>query len=318
MIDDLKNLEFVSHESQMLCGLIKNKWFEDEPNYHFLGVPLDISSTYRSGARHGPNSLRNIMRSENFECFTEHGIDLLEYYRIKDWGNVGIVNTNLKKSLNYVMEGVFDLANSNQPFLVFGGDHSSTIGIGQAFEKAELPLYIIYLDAHLDLYSEVMESTLSHACTLRRLTEMNGFAGAIVLGYRDFSKDQLAYAKSSNITPISINSLLYEPNLFQFGFDIIEKLAHKDFRIHVSVDLDVLDPSCAPGVGNPVAGGLSTRQLIWLLKGIFQGMKKIEPISWDIVEYNPIYDQAEITGFAVLKLIIEALGAQVIKEINNK
>lgn len=318
MNDDLKNLEFVSHESQMLCGMIKNKWIEYEPNYHFLGVPLDISSTYRSGARHGPNSLRNIFHSENFECVTEQGVDLLNYYRIKDWGNVGIVNTNLERSLNYVMEGVLDLIHSNQSFLVFGGDHSTTIGVGRAFEKAELPLHTIYLDAHLDLYSEVMESNLSHACTLRRLTEMNGFSGATVLGYRDFSKDQLAYAQSSNITPISINSLLYEPDLFQFGLEIVQKLVKKDFRIHVSVDLDVLDPSCAPGVGNPVAGGLSSRQLIWLLTGIFQGMKKKEPISWDIVEYNPIYDQAEITGFAVLKLIIEALGIQVMKENEYK
>ncbi len=308
----MKNLKFVCHASDMLCGLIKEEWPENEHNYHFLGVPLDTSSTYRSGARHAPDYLRNIFRSENFECVTEEGIDLREHYRIKDWGNIGIINTNLKKSLSFVTEGVSDLINSNQSFLVIGGDHSVTIGVGQAFQKAETPFFSIHIDGHLDLYNEVMESKLSHACTLRRLTEMNGFEGAIVLGYRDFTKDQLAYANSANVYTISINELLQKQNLYQFGLDLIPKILSKESRIHVSIDLDVLDPSYAPGVGNPVAGGLSSRQLLWLITGLFKGIKTTRIFSWDIVEFNPLYDRAEITAFLIVKLLIEGLGAQIL------
>ncbi|MFX0185400.1 MAG: arginase family protein, partial [Candidatus Hodarchaeota archaeon] len=196
-IPTLKNLEFVCHDSEMLCGVIKRDWNDEKPNYHFLGVPLDISSTYRTGARNGPINLRQLLHTENYECTTEAGCNLKDYYRIQDWGDVGVVHTNLEKSLKLVSAGVLDLYLSGQPFLIFGGDHSVTIGIGQAFEEAGKEFYPIYIDAHLDLYDSMRESVFSHACTLRRLSEMNGFQGATVLGYRDFSKEQMDYAKKS-------------------------------------------------------------------------------------------------------------------------
>ena len=83
-------------------------------------------------------------------------------------------------------------------------------------------------------------------------------------------------------------------------------------RIHVSVDLDVLDPSFAPGVGNPVAAGITTRDLIHILKGLFKGIKHNKLISWDIVEFNPLYDNAEITAFSIVKILIESLGSQIL------
>lgn len=295
----------------MLCGVIKRDWEDEKPNYHFLGVPLDISSTYRTGARNGPSSLRQLLHTENYECTTEIGCNLKDYYKIQDWGNVGVIHTNLEKSLKLVSAGVLDLYKSDQPFLIFGGDHSVTIGIGQAFEEARNQFYPIYIDAHLDLYDSMLESVFSHACTLRRLSEMNGFQGATVLGYRDFSKEQLNYAKISNIKVISINELVQQMDIHQFGFDLAKNLMKKYENIHISLDLDVLDPAFAPGVGNPVAGGLSTRLLIWLLTGLLKVITKKQKISWDIVEYNPSYDPLNITGFTVVKLLIEGLGAQV-------
>lgn len=296
----------------MLCGILNSEWIENEPNYHFLGIPLDISSSYRNGARFGPDIFRRILRSENFECITETGVVLKDHFRIQDWGNVGIISTDLSKSLKLVSEGVLDLISNKQPFLLFGGDHSLTIGIGKAFEEAALPIYLIYLDAHLDLYDEMMESDLSHACTLRRFSELSGFHGATVLGYRFFTEEQLSYANSNNIRVISTNNLVQQSDLYQFGVNTTQSLNKGNFRVHVSVDLDVLDPSFAPGVGNPVAGGISTRELLWLLRGIFQGIKTAV-ISWDIVEYNPLYDPAEITAFTVVKLLLESLGAQINK-----
>ncbi|MFW9780230.1 MAG: arginase family protein [Candidatus Heimdallarchaeota archaeon] len=307
----MKNLDFVLHEPDMLCGIIKREWNADDSNYHLLGVPLDISSTYRTGSRYGPEYLRRVFTSENFECTTEQGIDLIQHFRIKDWGNVGIIPSNIEKSLKFVSEGVQDLLGTKQPFLIVGGDHSITIGIGEAFERAKFPFYSIYIDAHLDLYSEMKGSKLSHACTLRRLSEMEFFRGATVLGCRDFTFAQLEYAKTADITPISLIKLLQEEHLFQYGYELAQSLISKENRIHISLDLDVLDPSCAPGVNNPVAGGMGTRQLIELLTGIFQGLSKPRAVSWDIVELNPLYDQAEITAFTVVKIMLEGLGAQV-------
>ena len=308
----MKNLEFACYEPEMLCGILKRDWIDTRPNYHFLGIPLDISSSYRNGARHGPDIFRQILRSENFECVTESGVILKDFYRIKDWGNIGIIPTDLRKSLRLVTEGVLDLILNEESFLLFGGDHSLTIGTGKAFEEANLPIYLIYLDAHLDLYDEMMESDLSHACTLRRFSETSGFQGATVLGYRFFTQEQLSYAQNTNIKIISTNELILQSDLYQFGLEITKGITKRNSRVYISVDLDVLDPSCAPAVGNPVAGGISTRQLIWLLTGIFQGLKT-QKISWDIVEYNPQYDSAEITAFSIIKILLESLGAQIPK-----
>ena len=307
----MKNLDFITYKPEKFCGLIKDDWEDDKPNYHLLGVPLDISSTYRPGSRFGPDSIRKILQSENFECISERKVDLKGYYRIKDWGNVGVIETDLKRSLKFVSEGVCDLISFQTPFLVLGGDHSITIGVGKAFEKSELPFYLIYIDAHLDLYDEVKESRLSHACSLKRLSELETFKGATVLGYRDFLKDQIQYAKQNGISLYSTVSLQKQQDLFQFGHNLVQKLARKNNYIHISVDLDVLDPSFAPGVGNPVACGLFSRELTDLLAGIFVAIPQKQNYSWDIVEYNPIFDTAEITAFFIVKMMIEALGSKI-------
>ena len=251
------------------------------------------------------------MRSENFECFSETGIELSTYFRIKDWGNIGVIPTDIQKSLSRVSEGVSDLIEFQKPFLVLGGDHSTTIGIGDAFEERNTPVHYIYIDAHMDLYDEVKESRLSHACTLRRLSERDTYSGATLLGFRDFSSNQKAYAKQNNIDSFSTTSLQAQKDLFEFGTSLSQKLANKHSHIHVSIDLDVLDPSFAPGVGNPVARGLSTKELIALITGIFNTFSSQSSFSWDIVEYNPLFDSAEITAFLVIKLLIESLGYQV-------
>ena len=306
----MKNLDFVTYKPEVFCGLLKEEWGDKDPNYHLLGVPLDISSTYRPGSRFGPDNLRKIMQSENFECVSEREVELCDYYRIKDWGNIGIINTDIEKSLNNVSEGVKDLISFQHPFLILGGDHSTTIGVGKAFEELNIPIHVVYIDAHLDLYDEVKESRFSHACSLKRLSELENFGGATVLGYRDFLKDQIQYAKDNSIHLYSTSTLQQQENLFNFGQDLGKKIFSEHDYLHISVDLDVLDPSITPGVGNPVACGLSSRELISLLSGIFNSIPQKLVYSWDIVEYNPLFDNAEISGFLIVKMMIEALGSR--------
>lgn len=297
----------------MLCGIFKSNWEDNDENFNFLGVPIDITSSYRCGARLGPDSFRKILSSENFECSSESEIDLIKHYRIKDWGNIGIIRSDISKSIERISEGVFSILSEGKPLLVFGGDHSTTIGVGHSLENLNLSTHIIYVDSHLDLYDELMETRFSHGCTLKRLTELNNYEGATLLGYRDFTKDQLSLARNERIKLFSTNELISHPNLYQFGYDLGIKLKEKHSNIHISLDLDVLDPSVAPGVGNPVAAGLNTRELLWLLSGIFQSLKTTHIKSWDIVEYNPLFDVSEITGFAIVKILIECLSSLIIQ-----
>ena len=307
----MKNLEYLCHKSESYCGLLKDDWGDDEPNYNFLGVPIDISSTYRPGARFGPDSLRMIMQSENYECTSEKLVNLLDYYRIKDWGNIGIINTDLDKSLRFVSEGISDLIATKNPFFVIGGDHSLLIGIGDAYNQIEIPMHIVYLDAHLDLYNEVKESQFSHACTLRRLSEYENFEGATILGYRDFNRNQIDFAQEQGLTLHSTPDLQSKGDLYEFGKDLSKSLAKGRSHVHVSIDLDVLDPSFSPGVGNPVSCGLSSRDVVNLVSGIFHFLPKDKFIGWDIVEYNPLFDYSDITAFLIIKILTEALGEQI-------
>ena len=299
------------HNPEFFCGIIKESWIDEPCNYNMIGVPLDISSSYRQGSRHAPDFLRNVLQSENFECFSETGKDLKKYFRIEDRGNIGILPTNIEKSLKHVSEGVEDLIEFEKPFLVLGGDHSSTIGISDALERTNTPVHYIYIDAHMDLYDEVKGSRLSHACTLRRLSEKESFSGATLLGYRDFSPVQVAYAKSNDIQSITSRYLQSQNDLFEFGTVLTQQLSKKHQYFHISIDLDVLDPSYAPGVGNPVACGISNKELISLLSGIFNGLSSQKQFSWDIVEYNPMFDSSEITAFTVIKMLIESLSYQI-------
>ncbi|WP_455143359.1 arginase family protein [Candidatus Hodarchaeum mangrovi] len=305
----MKSLDFVIHDSEMLCGIISKDFSEEEANFNLIGTPLDITSTYRSGSRMGPNSFRNILYSDNFECVTESGVDLKKHYRIKDYGNIGIIPHNLSKSLQFISEGILDFLKLSLPFLVIGGDHSTSIGVAEALEENSHSFYLIYLDAHLDLYDNIMENPKSHACTLRRITEKTTFQGATVLGYRDFSLDQIKYAKKVGLEIFSTDNLMNVPNLYNFGFQKAKALISKYPHIYVSIDLDLLDPGVAPGVGNPVAGGISSRQLFWMIQGLFKGLGRSHLIGWDIVEYNPLYDHSEITAFIMTKLLIEGLGS---------
>lgn len=307
----MKNLEFICHKSETFCGLLKDDWGKNESNYHFLGVPIDISSTFRPGARFGPDSLRLIMQSENFECTSEKSVNLLDYYRIKDWGNIGIVNTDFEKSLRFISEGISDLIASQIPFLTIGGDHSVLIGIGDAYNKSEIPVHIVYLDAHLDLYNEVKESRYSHACALRRFSEHEHFEGATILGYRDFNKNQIDFAQENGFILHSTSALKSKGDLYEFGKNLSKSLAKESSYIHVSVDLDVLDPAYSPGVGNPVSCGLNSSDVVNLVSGIFHFLPKNKLIGWDIVEYNPLFDNSDITAFFIIKLMIEALGEQI-------
>ncbi|MHA1973390.1 MAG: arginase family protein [Candidatus Hodarchaeales archaeon] len=307
----MKNIEFSIYEPEMLCGIIKKEWEDDNENYHLLGVPIDISSSYRTGARKGPDTFRQSLLTDNYECVTENQFELEAYFRIKDWGNTSVFHSNLEKSLNRVTEAVEDFLLTDYPFLVLGGDHSTTIGVCNAFEKRELPYYIAYFDAHLDLYDVIMENPLSHACTLRRLSEGSSFQGASVFGYRDFTKDQIQYSKTKGIKVYSTNDLVRKTDLYEFGLNKALEISNQFDNIYLSLDLDVLDPTNAPGVGNPVAGGLSTRELIWLITGFLKGIKDSRLIGWDIVEFCPSFDVAEITSFTMVKLLIELLGAQI-------
>ena len=296
---------------------IKSSFFEatigdlDEANLIVLGIPWDTSSSYRKSSATAPNIIRQATSGELYNPYTENNLDIKDKWLIFDAGDVKISSNDAMTSRKEVLTtitGIYD-SKKDQRFLFLGGDHLITyfsfyalseIGYFQGDQSG-----IIYLDAHPDLYYQYKGNLYSHACVLRRILDQTKInpKNIVQIGIRASTKEQREYANNSGIKTIYKNQFLEEKpetiaNIIKEGFSgTVEK-------IYLSIDLDILDPAFAPGLGNPEPGGLTTRELI----SFIQELSDLPIAVFDLVELVPTYDQSNITAFAAAKVIKETLG----------
>lgn len=273
----------------------------ENPNLLVLGIKWDKSSSYRRGAAQAPPIIRKATSGELYNSYTEDQLDLREYWRLKDLGD--IEPADYRSLTEQVYLKLEDTLKHDVLPVFLGGDHSITIAtVGNLRRITGRDFGVIYFDAHPDLYENYNGDPYSHACVLRRLTENHTIQpeNTVIIGVRAPTPEQTRYAEETGIKIITIDELHRGNPEINTGSD----------SVYISVDLDVLDPAYAPGVSNPEPGGISTRKLVDLIKTI-----KPRIIGFDIVEFNPQYDPSEITGFTAAKIIKELLGRAV---VNNK
>ncbi len=270
-------------------------------NLLVLGIPWDKSSSYRFGSVQGPDYIRKSTSSKVYNSFTETGTDLNQRWNIIDLGNV---DTEVK-DLDEIIDNIRYRLNQyrkEEPILFLGGDHLVTYLCMHAINPSTTG--IIYFDAHPDLYNEYEGDKYSHACVIRRIldnTQINP-QDIVQIGIRASTKEQNDFSRENGVLVFSRKDVQY------LGYDTIvtrikEKLNHLE-QIYISIDLDVLDPANAPGVGNPEPAGLSMSNIVDLIHEL-SGL----PIKFfDIVEINPSKDISNITGFAAAKIIKEMFG----------
>jgi len=272
----------------MLFGIPES----ESPNLYILGVPWDKSSSYRLGAALGPDAIREATTGELYNSFTENLVNLAERYSYRDLGNVRAETfEGLVKEVEQIVARYY----SGELFLFLGGDHAITYATFRAVKRAAGgELGLLYFDAHPDMYPEYYGNPYSHACTVRRLVEEGLVKGenVVQIGVRAPTKEQLEFAEEQGIKIVTASEVWLGKRI-EVPFE----------RAYLSFDMDVLDPAFAPGVGNPEPGGLSTRELVEVIKGL-----NVEVVAFDIVELNPNYDYKGITTFAAAKIIREVLG----------
>ena len=264
----------------------------EKPSLYVLGVAWDGSSTYRRGACEGPRTIREATSGKLYNSFTEDLTDLREFWSYMDLGDVS--GADFKEVESRVLEAVQKYY-SGEVFLFLGGDHSITYAAFKALKAASgRDFGLIYFDAHPDLYPSYDSDPYSHACTVRRLIEEEVVSPeeVVVVGVRAPTKEQVRFAEERGIRILSTSEVRSNPRV-EVSFE----------RAYLSFDLDVLDPAYAPGVGNPEPGGLSTRELIDVIK-----LLKVSIVAFDVVEIAPRYDCGGITAFAAAKIIREVLG----------
>ena len=254
-----------------------------KPVATIFGVPFDSTHSYKPGCRFGPDSIRDAFN--NIEIFQpEFGVDL-EAEAISDLGNTKhtVVAAEM---LQMVKDVTSELKKQDKQIIILGGEHLITLGSFTCFPKDTG--YVVF-DAHYDLRDQYADTKLSHAAYLRRIVEERGSENIVHVGARAFVKEELAFLKEHNIATVS-DKEISNGN----GPKLLKDVTSTFDRVYLSVDLDVLDPAFAPGVGNPEAVGISSRELYDLITTLQN--KKI--VAADMVELNPTYDNGSTASMA--------------------
>jgi len=287
-------LELFVSQSNVFGGV--QKPFE-KAKYVVFGVPFDVTSTYRTGARFGPNAIREA--SLNIETFSfRTGVDL-EDLLIHDLGDLH-VSTSPRKTVGMIAHVVADVLSAGKMPVAVGGEHTITLGVLKGLGSIAKKTAIVSFDAHLDLRREYQGLTLSHTTFMRLVNEEVKPAKIFEVGTRAVCREELDYAKKAGVEFITSLQLRREEPEKTIQ-NLKEKLAPYD-SVYLSVDMDVLDPAFAPAVQNPEAGGIDTNMLIDVLCALCD--KRV--IGFDVLEIAPVYDQG-ISAVVAARIMFEVL-----------
>ena len=274
----MSNRELFVSQSNVFGGF--QKPFE-KADYIVMGIPFDVTSTYRTGARFGPNAIRQA--SLNIETYSfRTGIDV-EDLKLHDLGDLH-TSTDTKKTLERTALVIKDLLDDQKTPAIIGGEHTVTLGVVKGLGDEASKTAIVSFDAHLDLRNEFMDLKLSHTTFMRRINEEVKPGKIVEVGTRAVCKEELDYAKKAGIEFFTAQQIRKEGNQRIAG-QLKEKLARYR-NVYLSVDMDVLDPAYVPAVQNPEPEGIETYILLDILCSICD--KRV--IGFDVVEIAPNYD----------------------------
>ncbi|MEM2878080.1 MAG: agmatinase [Candidatus Hadarchaeales archaeon] len=263
----------------------------DRANVVFLGVPLDVTSSYRSGYRFAPASIR--AASANIETYlTSAKLDVFEKLNISDLGDLVVTPTDLNATGERMVAILKEILYSGKIPAILGGEHTLTY----FSMKAVGDVFLIHLDAHRDLRDEYMGDRLCHATVMRRVLDTLSPGKLIQIGIRSCSKEE----DEIKLEVYSSEEVSEDPDRVAA---LVEKKVGKA-PVYLSIDIDVLDPAFAPGVATPEPGGISSTDLFRLLRRF--GRMNLK--GFDVVELTPPHDNG-ITAFAAAKAAYEVLGA---------
>jgi agmatinase len=267
----------------------------DEAEFVVVGVPFDRTTSFRPGARFGPDSIRE--HSWNFESYDlETGLNLSEI-PVHDLGNTEEFGNaaDMVQSVRGELRPIF--AAGKVP-VVLGGDHACSPPVVEAYPESAPSLGVIYLDAHLDFRSSYLGDPRSHACSSRRILEKVGARNIVVLGVRSVSQEEMVDNQAIGMSYVSAHEIAkngIEPAVQQ-AFNML-----KTERVYISLDIDVIDPAYAGGTGTPEPFGLTPRDVKYVID---QSAPRLAGI--DIMEVSPHYDTGNTSALAA-RLAREAI-----------
>ncbi len=259
-----------------------------EPNVRvrLIGAPTDINSSFLRGPASAPHEIRKILGSDVGNSAAENGWEIGNEIELVDSGDLALVEGAGDDEM--IQQAVSDaLADGFAP-LVMGGDHSITFPIMAAVAAHFGPVSILHIDAHPDLYDELLGNRRSHASPFARIMEAGLCARLVQVGIRTLNSHQRDQANRFGVEIVSMRD--FSPS----------QVPMLDGYVYISIDLDGLDPAHAPGVSHHEPGGLTVRQLLDVLAPL-----KGQVIGADVVELNPVRDVHNMTAAVGAKLVRE-------------
>ena len=284
-----------------------------------LGIPFDAYSSYLRGTGEAPAKIREALRCDAWNQWTEMGVDLGAAGAYEDAGDLELADDhgsrNNGETLRQAQGGLRGtpntrgaaqdafqtiearvaalIAEGKRPVLL-GGDHSITYPIVKGFARRYPALTIFHFDAHPDLYDEFEGNRFSHACPFARIMEAGLAKRLVQVGIRTMVGHQRKQAQRFGVEVVEMRALPAYDKLKAAG------------PVYISFDMDVLDPAFAPGISHREPGGMSVREAIAHLHAI-EG----EIVGADLVEYNPVQDVAGLTATVAAKMLKEILGKMI-------
>lgn len=261
----------------------------DEAKIILLSVPLDHTESFRPGTRFAPSLIREASYVlEEYSLLSDRNLDNLPFF---DWGELELPSGDLSTSLRLIEKAATKIVNDNKFPAIIGGEHLITYPVIKALKQKYDKLVVFDIDAHYDLRDNYAGMKYSHATVMRRVSEVIGAENLFQFGIRSGTKEEKEFSTHCKVLPLS-------------GKGIEKALSKAGGRpIYLTIDIDVLDPAFAPGVGTPEPGGISSQELLEVLSFLSKG----NIVGFDLVEVCTPYDPSSITAILGAKLIKEIL-----------
>lgn len=277
-----------------------------------LGLPTDLASSYLRGAARAPAAIREALHSPSTNLATESGLDLETDPRFLDVGDLdlshapppegeegeGRDDTSSEEegeiTRGRIEEAAATLLEQGARILALGGDHAVTYPLLRAQARHHEGLTVVHVDAHPDLYHHFEGERWSHACVFARVLEADLVTRLVQVGIRAMNPVQRRQADRFGVEVVDYHRLELRQRRRSGWAPALQG------PVYLSLDLDALDPSCAPGVSHPEPGGMTTREVIHLIQHLEGTL-----VGADVVELNPARDVYDLTARTAAKLVKE-------------
>ncbi|MGW4772441.1 agmatinase [Nocardia sp. NPDC004278] len=274
-----------------------------------LGVPFDGGTSYRPGARFGPLAVRQAARALRPGYHVELGLAPLEEVQVVDAGDITVTPYDIAAACKQIEDHASEiLRGGDRKIVSIGGDHTIALPNLRALHAKHGPVALLHFDAHLDTWDTYFNQPVTHGTIFRRAFEEGLLVEdhSIHVGIRGPIYDQADLNDDARMGFRIIRAGDLDVIGIEAAVDVVRRRIG-DAPVYVSIDIDVLDPAFAPGTGTPEAGGLTSRELLRMLRQL----TGLNIIGADVVEVAPAYDHAEITCVAAATLVFDLVSLMV-------